>query len=63
MVDFLYQRGVSVISQQALIEFRFNPEAYSGLKDIDEENGITEFKIRDYILTLNNDRVTIKQSI
>ncbi len=63
IIDDLYQRGIVVISQKSMIEIGFNPNAYSNLIDYDEEKGITEFEIKDYMLTLATDKITIKPSI
>ncbi len=62
IIKFLFQNNSTVVSQQTLREMDFDPDIHSGMRHLDRENHRTEFLIRDYVLTLDNDElVTIKK--
>ena len=61
IIKFLYQNNRTVVSRQTLIEIGFDPDIYSGMKNFIPEDHITDIMIREYILSLDDELVTIKK--
>ena len=61
IIKFLYQNNRTVVSRLTLIEIGFDPDIHSGMKNFIPEDHITDIMIREYILSLDDELVTIKK--
>lgn len=57
IIKFLFQNNRTVVSRKTLHEIGFDPDVHSGMGKINHENQMTEFMIREYILTLGKDEL------
>ena len=57
IIKFLFQNNRTDVSRETLREIGFDPDVHSGMRNINHEDQRTEFRIREYILTLGKDEL------